>query len=82
MTEPVSKTSFRFNPAIELDAQRVVDELGGKRSGQYVMLSLVTPRATLLVDLMKMSFMVVASKTSPISPQKKSCFDWVSKRQV
>ena len=52
MTETsVENQLFRFNPAIELDPQRVVDELGGKRSGQYVMLSLVTPRATLLVDL-------------------------------
>jgi|TARA_A100001037_G_scaffold137724_1_gene124600 TATA-box binding protein (TBP) (component of TFIID and TFIIIB) len=51
MTETsVENQLFRFNPAIELDPQRVVDELGGKRSGQYVMLSLVTPRATLLVD--------------------------------
>ena len=41
---------FRFKPAIQLDPQRVVDELGGKRSGQYVMLSLVAPRATLMVD--------------------------------
>ena len=51
MTETsVENQLFRFNPAIELDPQRVVDELGGKRSGEYVMLSLVTPRATLLVD--------------------------------
>ena len=41
---------FRFNPKVELEPQRIVDELGGKRSGQYVMLSLVAPRATLLVD--------------------------------
>ncbi len=51
MTEArVENQLFRFKPAIQLDPQRVVDELGGKRSGQYVMLSLVTPRATLLVD--------------------------------
>ena len=46
----VENQLFRFKPAIELDPQRVVDELGGKRSGQYVMLSLVAPRATLMVD--------------------------------
>ena len=46
----VENQLFRFNPAIPLDPQRVVDELGGKRSGQYVMLSLVAPRATLLVN--------------------------------
>ena len=51
MTEArVENQLFRFKPAIQLDPQRVVDELGGKRSGQYVMLSLVAPRATLLVD--------------------------------
>lgn len=51
MTEArVENQLFRFKPAIELDPQRVVDELGGKRSGQYVMLSLVAPRATLMVD--------------------------------
>ena len=46
----VENQLFRFKPAIELDPQRVVDELGGKRSGRYVMLSLVAPRATLMVD--------------------------------
>ena len=51
MTEArVENQLFRFKPAIQLNPQRVVDELGGKRSGQYVMLSLVAPRATLLVD--------------------------------
>ena len=51
MTEArVENQLFRFKPAIELDPQRVVDELGGKRSGRYVMLSLVAPRATLMVD--------------------------------
>ena len=51
MTEArVENQLFRFKPAIQLDPQRVVDELGGKRSGQYVMLSLVAPRATLMVD--------------------------------
>ncbi len=47
----VENQLFRFNPAIRLDPQRVIDELGGKRSGQYVMLSLVAPRATLLIDM-------------------------------
>ena len=47
----VENQLFRFNPSVSLDPQRVVDELGGKRSGQYVMLSLVAPRATLLVDM-------------------------------
>ncbi|MBD14392.1 MAG: hypothetical protein CMJ72_04395 [Planctomycetaceae bacterium] len=47
----VENQLFRFKPAVQLDPQRIVDELGGKRSGQYVMLSLVAPRATLLVDL-------------------------------
>ena len=46
----VENQLFRFKHAIELDPQRVVDELGGKRSGRYVMLSLVAPRATLMVD--------------------------------
>ena len=46
----VENQLFRFKPAIELDPQRVVDELGGKRSGRYVMLSLVAPRATLMVN--------------------------------
>ncbi len=52
MTEArVENQLFRFNPSVQLDPQRVVDELGGKRSGQFVMLSLVAPRATLLVDI-------------------------------
>ncbi|MEE2759508.1 MAG: hypothetical protein VYA86_05985 [Candidatus Thermoplasmatota archaeon] len=46
----VENQLFRFSPASALDPQRVVDELGGKRSGRYVMLSLVAPRATLLID--------------------------------
>ena len=51
MTEArIENQLFRFKPAIQLDPQRVVDELGVKRSGQYVMLSLVAPRATLMVD--------------------------------
>ena len=51
MTEArVENQLFRFKPAIQLDPQRVVDELGGKCSGQYVMLSLGAPRATLMVD--------------------------------
>ena len=51
MTEArVENQLFRFTPAAPLDPQRVVDEIGGKRSGRYVTLSLVAPRATLLVD--------------------------------
>jgi TATA-box binding protein (TBP) (component of TFIID and TFIIIB) len=51
MTEArVENQLFRFTPAFILDSQRVVDEIGGKRSGRYVTLSLVAPRATLLVD--------------------------------
>ena len=46
----VENQLFRFTPATTLDPQRVVDEIGGKRSGRYVTLSLVAPRATLLVD--------------------------------
>ena len=52
MTEAhVENQLFRFTPAIKLDPQRVVDEIGGKRSGGYVTLSLVAPRATLLIDM-------------------------------
>jgi len=47
MTEArVENQLFRFTPAFVLDPQRVVDEIGGKRSGRYVTLSLVAPRAT------------------------------------
>lgn len=41
---------FRFTPPVDIDQQRVVDEIGGKRSGAYVVISLRSPRATLLVD--------------------------------
>lgn len=41
---------FRFTPPVKIDPQRVVDEIGGKRSGAYVVISLRSPRATLLVD--------------------------------
>ena len=51
MTEArVENQLFRFTPASTLDPQRVIDEIGGKRSGRYVTLSLVAPRATLLID--------------------------------
>ena len=51
MTEArVENQLFRFTPASTLDQQRVIDEIGVKRSGRYVTLSLVAPRATLLID--------------------------------
>ena len=51
MTEAhVENQLFRFTPPFTLDPQRVVDEIGGKRSGEYIVLSLVAPRATLLID--------------------------------
>ena len=51
MTEArVENQLFRFTPSSTLDPQRVIDEIGGKRSGRYVTLSLVAPRATLLID--------------------------------
>lgn len=46
----VENQIFRFTPPGNLDQQRIVDEIGGKRSGAYVTLSLVAPRATLLID--------------------------------
>ena len=46
----VENQLFRFTPSSTLDPQRVIDEIGGKRSGRYVTLSLVAPRATLLID--------------------------------
>jgi TATA-box binding protein (TBP) (component of TFIID and TFIIIB) len=46
----VENQLFRFTPSIKLNPQRVIDDVGGKRSGRYVTLSLVAPRATLLVD--------------------------------
>ncbi len=51
MTEArVENQLFRFTPSSTLDPQRIIDEIGGKRSGRYVTLSLVAPRATLLID--------------------------------
>ena len=49
-TARVENQLFRFTPSSSLDPQRIIDEIGGKRSGMYVTLSLVAPRATLLVD--------------------------------
>ena len=46
----VENQLFRFTPASPLDPQRVVDEIGGKRSGAFVVISLRSPRATLLID--------------------------------
>ncbi len=51
MTEArIENQLFRFTPSSTLDPQRIIDEIGGKRSGRYVTLSLVAPRATLLID--------------------------------
>ena len=51
MTETrVENQLFRFIPSSPLDPQRIIDDIGGKRSGRYVTLSLVAPRATLLID--------------------------------
>jgi TATA-box binding protein (TBP) (component of TFIID and TFIIIB) len=46
----VDNQIFRFTSPVGLDPQRIIDEIGGKRSGAYVILSLVAPRATLLID--------------------------------
>jgi TATA-box binding protein (TBP) (component of TFIID and TFIIIB) len=46
----VENQLFRFTPSSSLDPQRIIDEIGGKQSGIYVTLSLVAPRATLLID--------------------------------
>ena len=51
MTEArVENQLFRFTPATDLEQNRVVAELGGKKNGRYVLLSLVAPRSTILVD--------------------------------
>ncbi|MDP6906516.1 MAG: hypothetical protein QF440_03770 [Candidatus Thalassarchaeaceae archaeon] len=41
---------FRFTPPMEIEQQRIIDEIGGKRTGAYVIISLRSPRATLLID--------------------------------
>lgn len=46
----VENQLFRFTSPVDLDPERVVEELEGKRNGRFVLLSLKAPRATLLVD--------------------------------
>jgi TATA-box binding protein (TBP) (component of TFIID and TFIIIB) len=46
----VENQLFRFTPPAGLDPDRVVEDIGGKRSGAYVTISLRAPRATLLID--------------------------------
>ncbi|MDP6899359.1 MAG: hypothetical protein QGF94_00795 [Candidatus Thalassarchaeaceae archaeon] len=41
---------YRFKSPVPINQQRVVDEIGGNKSGRFVMISLRSPRSTLLID--------------------------------
>ena len=46
----VENQLVRFTAPQPFEAEEVIKTLGGKKSGQYVILAVKNPRATLLVD--------------------------------